>query len=136
MTLKYFLAILQASPMYSTSDFARLSPVKYQDLLQASLSDSFHFPLDLFFVETRAPDFIMAVESTINAVVLAVVGNVDRREHAHAVTKMLSAFPVALSAPFPLKTAAPQGIITLQSLQVCDAPAASARFTSSAVYLL
>ena len=65
---------------------------KYQDLLQASLSDSFHFPLDLFFVETCAPDFIMAVESTINAVVLAVVGNVDRCEHTHAVTEIFLFF--------------------------------------------
>ena len=46
--------------------------------------------LDLLKAELHTVDVVVAVEATVNAVVLAVVGNVKRGEKIHRVAKMLT----------------------------------------------
>ena len=65
---------------------------KDQDLLQTSLGDRCHFLLDLFFVQLCTADLIVAVKSTVDAVILTVVCNVDRCEHTDAVSEMFPCF--------------------------------------------
>ena len=63
-----------------------------QNFLQAGLRDGLELLLDLVHVEFRAADLVMAVEAAVNAVVFAVICDVERREHLHRVAEMLARF--------------------------------------------
>ena len=65
---------------------------QHQNLLQAGLRDGLELLLDLVHVEFSAADLVVAVEAAVNAVVFAVICDVERREHLHRVAEMLARF--------------------------------------------
>ena len=87
-----FLCNFAGFPDVLYCGFAAAFSGKNQDFPQSCFGDGCHFFIDFFFVQLGTVDFIMAVETAVNAVVFAVVGNVDRCEHVYTVTKMLSGF--------------------------------------------
>ena len=68
---KYFRASLQASPIYSTSLWARLSG-EDQDLLHAAVRNDLHLVLDLRHVQLHPLDMVEAVEAAVDTVVFAI----------------------------------------------------------------
>ena len=65
---------------------------KDQDLLKAGLGNGCHLLLNLFLVQLCTADLVVAVKSTVNTVIFAVVCNVDRCKHTDTVSKMFSCF--------------------------------------------
>ena len=59
-----------------------------ENLLHPRLRDDLHFALDLSLVELHAPDGVVAVEAAVDAVVLAVVRDVEGREDVHRVAEV------------------------------------------------
>ena len=65
---------------------------KDQDFLKAGFCNSCHFLLNLFLIQLCTADLVVAVKSTVNTVIFAVVCNVDRCKHTDTVSKMFSCF--------------------------------------------
>ena len=53
-------------------------PGKDQDFLHAGVSNDLHFMLDLGHIQLHALDVVIAVEAAVNAVVFAIIGDVQR----------------------------------------------------------
>ena len=60
-----------------------------EDLLHAGLRDDLHFVLDLLEGELFAADVVVTVETAVNTVVLAVIGNVDGGKNIDRVSKVI-----------------------------------------------
>ena len=71
-----------------------------QDFLHAAVGDDLHFMLDLFHIQFHALDLVIAVETAVNAVVFAVVGNVEGREKINGVAEVLACFQPRLLCHF------------------------------------
>ena len=65
---------------------------KDQDFLKAGFCNSCHFLLNLFLIQLCTADLVVAVKSTVNTVIFAVICNVDRCKHTDTVSKMFSCF--------------------------------------------
>ena len=63
-------------------------PCEQQDLLHAALRDDLHLMLDLLRRQLQALDIVVAVEPAVNAVILAVIGDVERREKIDGIAEM------------------------------------------------
>ena len=50
---------------------------KDQDFLHTGVSNDFHFMLNLLHIQLHAVDMVVAVEAAVDAVILAIVGNVQ-----------------------------------------------------------
>ena len=61
-----------------------------QNFLKAGLCDGGHFLMDALIIQLGSLDLIMTVKSAVDAEVLAVIGDINRRKHADGITKMLS----------------------------------------------
>ena len=81
-------------------DFHRLTDVlnigvlaaltgQHQDLLHAGICDDFHLVLDFFERELFAADLVVAVETAVDAIVLAIVGDIDRCKNIYSITEMV-----------------------------------------------
>ena len=63
-----------------------------QDFLHTAVGNDFHLMLDLFHVQFHAADVVVAVESAVDTVILAVIGNVQRCEEIDGVAEVLAGF--------------------------------------------
>ena len=63
-----------------------------ENFLKTGLCNCLHFLMDFLHGKLCSFDFVMAVETTVNAVVLTVVRNVYRREEICGISEMLSCF--------------------------------------------
>jgi len=64
-------------------------PCKDQDLFHTGLCDHLHFMLDLFKCKFFAADVVVAVKTAVNAVILAVIGNIKRGKNVYRIAKMI-----------------------------------------------
>ena len=62
---------------------------KHQNFFHSRLRDDLHLMLNFFKRQLLPADIIVTVKSTINAVVLAIVGNVQRCKNIHCISKMI-----------------------------------------------
>jgi len=69
---------------------------KQQDFFHTAVGDDLHFMLDLFHIQLHTLDVIVAVESAIDAVVFAVVCDVERSEQINVVAKMATRLNLCL----------------------------------------
>ena len=63
-----------------------------EDFLQTGLRDGLQFLLDLVHIQLGTTNLVMTVETAVNAVIFAVIGDIQRREHLHRVAEMLARF--------------------------------------------
>ena len=61
---------------------------QHENLLHAALGDDLHLVLDLLLAELQPVDVVVAVEAAVDAVILAVVGDVERREEVDRVAEV------------------------------------------------
>ena len=59
-----------------------------QDLLQTGLGNRSHLLIDLFRIQHSPLDFVVAVKSAVDAVILAVIGYIQRREDIYGISEM------------------------------------------------
>ena len=71
-----------------------------EDFFHAAIGNDFHLVLDLFHVQLHALDMVVAVEPTIDAVVFAVVRDIERREQINVVAKVTTCFNFRLGSHF------------------------------------
>ena len=67
-----------------------------QDFFHAAVGNHLHLVLDLLHGELHALDVVVAVEAAIDAVVFAVVGDIERRKEIDVVAEMLAGFDFGL----------------------------------------
>ena len=67
-----------------------------EDLLHSAVSDDLHFMLYLLHVQLHAADIIIAVEAAVNAVVLAIIGDIQRSEQVDRIAEMLLSLKTCL----------------------------------------
>ena len=65
---------------------------KDQDFLHTAVGDDLHLFFNLLHTELHAVDMVVTVKTTIDTVILAVVGYVQGSEQIHGITKMLTCF--------------------------------------------
>ena len=63
-----------------------------EDFLQTGLRDGLQFLFDLVHIQLGTTNLVMTVKTAVNAVIFAVIGDVQRREHLHRVAEMLARF--------------------------------------------
>ena len=63
-----------------------------QDFLHAAVGDDLHFVFNLLHVQFHALNVVIAVEAAVNAVILAVVGDVQRGKQVNGVAEVLAGF--------------------------------------------
>ena len=63
-----------------------------QDFLQSGRGDRLHLTLNLLRVQLRAADFVVAVEAAVDAVVFAVIRDIQRGKQLNPVAEMLAGF--------------------------------------------
>ena len=61
---------------------------QHEDFLHAALGDNLHLVLDLVLAELQTVDVVVAVEAAVDAVVLAVIGDVEWREEVDRVAEV------------------------------------------------
>ena len=69
---------------------------EHEHLFQAGLGDVGAFLVELFVVQAGPDDFVVAVEAAVDAVIFAVVGEVDRREQVHCIAEVAARHAVGL----------------------------------------
>ena len=62
---------------------------KHQNLFHSRLRDDLHLMFNFFKRQLLPANIVVTVKSTINAVVLAVVGNIQRCKNVHRISKMI-----------------------------------------------
>ena len=67
-----------------------------QDLFHAAVSDDLHLVLNLFHVQLHTLDVVVAVETAIDAVVFAVVCDVERRKEVDVIAEMAASLNLCL----------------------------------------
>ena len=75
-------------------------PGEDQYFLHAGIGNDLHFVLDLLHAQLHAPDMVVAVEAAVYAVVLAIIGNVQRGEQIYGVAEVLACLPAGLLCHF------------------------------------
>jgi len=63
-----------------------------EDFLQTGLRDGLQLLFDLVHIQLGTADLVMTVKTAVNAVILAVIGDIQRCEHLHRVAEMLARF--------------------------------------------
>ena len=63
-----------------------------EDFLQTGLRDGLQFLFDLVHIQFGTANLVVTVETAVNAVIFAVIGDIQRREHLHRVAKVLACF--------------------------------------------
>ena len=61
---------------------------QHEDFLHAAVGDDFHLVLDFLGIELQAVNVIIAVEAAVDAVILAVVRDVERRKKIDRIAEM------------------------------------------------
>ena len=90
MTRKYLRAILTGLSNVFDGGLGTAFAGKNQDFLQAGGGDGCHLFFDFFRGQLRPADFVVAVETAVNAVVFTVVCDIDWGEHIYAVSEMFA----------------------------------------------
>ena len=132
---KYFRASLQACPMYSTLLIVATLARKNQNFFHARIGDNLHLALDLLHGQLHTLDMVITVETTVNAVVFTVIGNIERRKQIDRVAEMLCWFPYEPAGPSAPETDSAAGESSaLKSSMRARFHAAKRHATSFAVY--
>ena len=63
-----------------------------EDFLQTGFRDGLQLLLDLVHIQLGTANLVVTVETAVNAVIFAVIGDIQRREHLHRVAEMLARF--------------------------------------------
>ena len=63
-----------------------------QNFLQTGVRDGFQLFFDLFHGQLGTANLVVAVKAAVDAVILAVVGNIQRGEHHHRIAEVLAGF--------------------------------------------
>ena len=69
---------------------------QHEDFFDAGVGDVLAFAVELFVVQAGPLDFIVGVEAAVDAVVVAVVGKINRREDGNVGTEMAARHDVGL----------------------------------------
>ena len=67
-----------------------------QDFLHAAVSDDLHFMCDFVMRELEALDVVVAVETAIDTVILAIIRDVERRKEIDRVAEMTARLALCL----------------------------------------
>ena len=63
-------------------------PGQQQDFLHAAAGNHLHLMLHLLTGQLHTLNIVVAVKAAVNAVILAVIGQIQRREHVDSIAKM------------------------------------------------
>ena len=86
-----------------------------QDLLHAAVGDDLHLMLDLRHIQLHPLDVVVAVEAAVDAVVFAVIGDVQGGEEIDGIAEVAAGFQTGPGGPSPPERALRQGRRALKS---------------------